>query len=455
MKRIILLGFILLTVPLSVSSETLSAWNGTTIGTSSGNMNSWNGSTLGTSSGNVNAINGASIAASCTTPTITSVTIQAGGTTAVVAFNAAVNGANTGTGFSMASWSTSGSVTMTYSSGNGTANVTYSLNKTIGEYEIGGTYSYSEATNNIVDAATGSCVLANKTATAATNSSTTLVAAVLRNNFKARVTADSGTIAASDAVLDAAYQMLIDNSLYSNCAIWCAARFAYKLSGSDFVKIYDIGSNNLDGIASGATKPQYVASTQNSLPGIAFAGAGNATVAPCFSYGSVAFPASAHSFFAIVNGDASNPAYKKVMGYATCNATGAYTTGHIVIDNNNSHYYRVYSGNDTESVLNLDSSAVDATSTTYYIPNYTTGSTYKINNFYMNATSIGAVVDNDITPTSSNRLTVGAIYDSAFTVVSCAGWVGHINEWLMLTKEYSSGERAAVLSYLNGIWAIY
>jgi hypothetical protein len=63
MKKIlfILIGLVLLAHP--VSSETLSGWNGTTIGTSTGNMNAWNGGTLGTASGNVNAINGASVPA--------------------------------------------------------------------------------------------------------------------------------------------------------------------------------------------------------------------------------------------------------------------------------------------------------------------------------------------------------------------------------------------------------
>jgi hypothetical protein len=55
----ILIGLTLLVHP--VSAETLSAWNGTTIGTSAGNMNAWNGSTLGTAAGNVNAINGTAI----------------------------------------------------------------------------------------------------------------------------------------------------------------------------------------------------------------------------------------------------------------------------------------------------------------------------------------------------------------------------------------------------------
>jgi hypothetical protein len=58
MKKIlfILIGLTLWVHP--ILAETLSAWNGTTIGTSTGNLNAWNGSTLGTAAGNVSAING-------------------------------------------------------------------------------------------------------------------------------------------------------------------------------------------------------------------------------------------------------------------------------------------------------------------------------------------------------------------------------------------------------------
>jgi uncharacterized repeat protein (TIGR02059 family) len=102
-----------------------------------------------------------------TAPTLTTATIPAAGTTMILAFSEVVAIGAGGNGGWVPTL-TGGAATLTYASGDGSASLTYTLNRTVDEAETG-TLAYTQPTNGVEDL-TGND-LANIAAAAITNDS--------------------------------------------------------------------------------------------------------------------------------------------------------------------------------------------------------------------------------------------------------------------------------------------
>jgi hypothetical protein len=108
------------------------------------------GSTISASVTATNANNQSNTASSApvgpvlAAPAETSTTIQSSGTSLVVAFNRAVNGFTAGSanGFTLTGLS-GGATTPTYSSGNGTSSITFTISRTVTSGETGGALAYT------------------------------------------------------------------------------------------------------------------------------------------------------------------------------------------------------------------------------------------------------------------------------------------------------------------------
>lgn len=121
--------------------------------------------------------------------TLSSATIQASGTTLRLVFSGAASGFASGAeGFALTGL-TGGATALTYSSGNGTATVDFTISRTVYSYETSGALAYTAG--DIAGANT--LALANFSGTSVTNSSTQVTAPTIGDD-------SSGSLAASTAI---------------------------------------------------------------------------------------------------------------------------------------------------------------------------------------------------------------------------------------------------------------
>jgi hypothetical protein len=254
-----------------------------------------------------------------------------------------------------------------------------------------------------------------------------------------RVIADGGTVI-NMAQVDVAESLIKSSSL--PVAAWWNASFGVKKDGSGYITtLYDLSTNNKDCTGLGTThKPQYIASTQNSKPGILFAASDN----DCFSCGNLGLTGASSGFLEVA-GSAGNTIYSSVLQIGD-NGLSAI----LSLDIDATYYYRVVTGNAGQSVYNIATSAVSGNNTTAYIWDWKVSSAWKVDNLSYNNTSVGGAITNSITPGG----TVSVIGAAMVAGSPSTYWNGYIGEVLFLSAEYTGGQYTAIRSYTTTWWGL-